>query len=129
MTFRGMPAAVAIAAAVFAAGCGKKEEAPKAAAPGAAPTAAAPAAAQGGAEAAKRWIDSEFQPSVLSKEDQAKEMAWFVAAAKPFAGLEINVLSETIPTHEYESKTLTKAFQEITGIKVNHQLLGEGEVV
>jgi glycerol transport system substrate-binding protein len=124
-----MPAAVAIAAAVFAAGCGKKEEAPKAAAPGAAPTAAAPAAAQGGADAAKRWIDSEFQPSVLSKEDQAKEMAWFVAAAKPFAGLEINVLSETIPTHEYESKTLTKAFQEITGIKVNHQLLGEGEVV
>ena len=29
----------------------------------------------------------------------------------------------------YESKTLTKAFEEITGIKVNHQLLGEGEVV
>jgi glycerol transport system substrate-binding protein len=43
--------------------------------------------------------------------------------------MEINVLSETIPTHEYESNTLTKAFQEITGIKVNHQLLGEGEVV
>jgi glycerol transport system substrate-binding protein len=39
------------------------------------------------------------------------------------------VLSETIPTHEYESKVLTKAFEEITGIKVNHQLLGEGEVV
>ena len=38
-------------------------------------------------------------------------------------------LSETIPTHEYESKVLTKAFEEITGIKVNHQLLGEGEVV
>ena len=44
-------------------------------------------------------------------------------------GMEINVLSETIPTHEYESKVLTKAFEEITGIKVNHQLLGEGEVV
>ena len=36
---------------------------------------------------------------------------------------------KTIPTHDYESKTLTKAFEEITGIKVNHQLLGEGEVV
>ncbi|MEM7507996.1 MAG: ABC transporter substrate-binding protein, partial [Pseudomonadota bacterium] len=36
---------------------------------------------------------------------------------------------ETIPTHSYESETLTKAFEEITGIKVNHQLLGEGEVV
>ncbi|MFZ1105041.1 MAG: ABC transporter substrate-binding protein, partial [Hyphomicrobiaceae bacterium] len=80
-------------------------------------------------KAAKRWIDKEFQPSVLTKEQQLKEMEWFVNAAKPFKGMEINVLSETIPTHEYESKVLTKAFEEITGIKVNHQLLGEGEVV
>ncbi|MCW5667989.1 MAG: carbohydrate ABC transporter substrate-binding protein [Piscinibacter sp.] len=79
--------------------------------------------------AAKRWIDNEFQPSALSKADQQKEMEWFINAAKPFKGLEINVLSETIPTHEYEAKTLAKAFEEITGIKVNHQLLGEGEVV
>ena len=78
---------------------------------------------------AKIWVDNEFQPSTLSKAEQMKEMQWFVDAAKPFKGMEINVLSETIPTHEYESKTLTKAFQEITGIKVNHQLLGEGEVV
>ncbi len=78
---------------------------------------------------ASKWIDDEFQPSTLSKQDQAKEMEWFVNAAAPFKGMEINVLSETIPTHEYESKTLTKAFEEITGIKVNHQLLGEGEVV
>lgn len=78
---------------------------------------------------ANRWIDEEFQPSTLSRSDQTKEMEWFVNAAAPFNGMEINVLSETIPTHEYESKTLTKAFEEITGIKVNHQLLGEGEVV
>ena len=39
------------------------------------------------------------------------------------------MLSETIPTHSYESEVLTKAFEDITGIKVNHQLLGEGEVV
>ena len=57
------------------------------------------------------------------------EMEWFIKAAEPFKGMEINVLSETIPTHSYESKVLTKAFEEITGIKVNHQLLGEGEVV
>ncbi len=82
-----------------------------------------------GMEEAKKWIDEEFQPSTLSKQQQLKEMEWFVTAAAPFQGLEINVLSETIPTHEYESKTLTKAFEEITGIKVNHQLLGEGEVV
>ncbi|MEJ8574922.1 ABC transporter substrate-binding protein [Microbaculum marinum] len=82
-----------------------------------------------GMEEAEKWIDNEFQPSVLSKEEQMKEMEWFVNAAEPFRGMEINVLSETIPTHTYESETLTKAFEEITGIKVNHQLLGEGEVV
>jgi glycerol transport system substrate-binding protein len=80
-------------------------------------------------DAANKWIEQEFTISALSKEDQAKEMQWFIDAAKPFAGMEINVLSETIPTHTYESTVLTKAFEEITGIKVNHQLLGEGEVV
>ncbi|MGQ0485054.1 MAG: ABC transporter substrate-binding protein [Hyphomicrobiales bacterium] len=79
--------------------------------------------------AAQKWVDSEFQPSTLSKEDQMKEMEWFIKAAEPFKGMEVNVLSETIPTHTYESQVLTKAFEEITGIKVNHQLLGEGEVV
>src|SRR6195256_5179680 len=79
--------------------------------------------------AAKRWVDKEFQPSTLTKEQQMKEMEWFIKAAEPFKGLEINVLSETIPTHTYESEVLAKAFEEITGIKVNHQVLGEGEVV
>jgi glycerol transport system substrate-binding protein len=79
--------------------------------------------------AAERWINDEFQPSTLSEEEQMAEMEWFMNAAEPFQGMEINVLSEGIPTHEYESKTLTKAFEEITGIKVNHQILGEGEVV
>ncbi len=78
---------------------------------------------------AKKWVDNEFQPSTISKADQMKEMKWFINASKPFKGMEINVLSEGIPTHTYESKTLTKAFEEITGIKVNHQILGEGEVV
>jgi len=57
-------------------------------------------------------------------------MEWYINAAKPFAGMEVNVLSEgPLPTHDYESTVLTKAFEEITGIKVNHQELGEGEVV
>ncbi len=85
--------------------------------------------ANAGMDEAKKWVEKEFQPSTLSKEEQLKEMEWFVKAAEPFKGLEINVLSETIPTHTYESETLAKAFAEITGIKVNHQLLGEGEVV
>jgi glycerol transport system substrate-binding protein len=85
--------------------------------------------AMAGKPEAERWINSEFQPSALSKSEQMAEMEWFINAAEPFKGMEINVLSETIPTHSYESKVLTKAFEEITGIKVNHQLLGEGEVV
>ncbi|TDP88680.1 hypothetical protein EDD54_0025, partial [Oharaeibacter diazotrophicus] len=80
-------------------------------------------------EAAKKWIDGEFQPSSLSKEDQLKEMEWFIKAAEPFKGMEIKVVSETITTHDYESKVLAKAFEEITGIKVTHDLIGEGDVV
>jgi glycerol transport system substrate-binding protein len=79
--------------------------------------------------AARKWVADEFQPSAISKAQQMAEMKWFIKAAEPFVGMEINVLSETIPTHTYESEVLTKAFEEITGIKVNHQLLGEGEVV
>ena len=79
--------------------------------------------------AAEKWINDEFQPSTLSADEQKAEMQWFIDAAKPFEGMEINVLSEGIPTHTYESTVLTKAFEEITGIKVNHQILGEGEVV
>ncbi|WP_022953513.1 ABC transporter substrate-binding protein [Leucothrix mucor] len=80
-------------------------------------------------DAAKRLVADEFQPSTLSQDDQLKEMEWFMNAAKPFKGMEINVVSETIATHEYEAKTLAKAFEEITGIKVNHDLIGEGDVV
>ena len=79
--------------------------------------------------AAQRWIEQEFQPSTLPKDAQMAEMQWFIDAAQPYAGMEINVLSEGIPTHSYESEVLTKAFEDITGIKVNHQILGEGEVV
>lgn len=79
--------------------------------------------------AAKKWVDEEFQPSTLTKEEQMKEMEWFIKAAAPFKGMHIKVVSETIPTHEYESKVLTKAFEEITGIKVSHDLIQEGDVI
>ncbi|MDU6670346.1 MAG: extracellular solute-binding protein, partial [Bradyrhizobium sp.] len=77
----------------------------------------------------QKWIDSEFQPSTLSKEEQLKELQWFAKAAEPFKGMEINVVSETITTHEYEAKTLAKAFSEITGIKLKHDIIQEGDVV
>ena len=76
----------------------------------------------------QKWI-AEFQPSTLSKEDQKKELEWFAKAAEPFKGMEINVVSETITTHEYEAQTLAKAFSEITGIKLKHDLIQEGDVV
>ena len=90
---------------------------------------AGPISAQAGSAEAQKWIDNEFQPSTLSKTEQMKEMEWFIKAAEPYKGMEINVVSETITTHEYESKTLAKAFTEITGIKVNHDLIGEGDVI
>ena len=90
---------------------------------------AATTSARADEAAAKKWIDEEFQPSTLSKDDQMKEMQWFINAAKPFVGMDINVVSETITTHEYESKTLAKAFTEITGIKVKHDVIQEGDVV
>ena len=79
--------------------------------------------------AAEKWINDEFQPSTLSQEEQMTEMEWFIKAAEPFKGMEIKVVSETIPTHSYESETLTKAFEEITGIKVTHDLIQEGDVI
>lgn len=79
--------------------------------------------------AAEKWVDAEFQPSSLSKAEQMKEMEWFIKAAEPFRGMEIKVVSETIATHEYESKVLAKAFTEITGIRIIHDLLGEGDVI
>ncbi len=79
--------------------------------------------------AAEKWVEKEFQPSTLSKEEQLKEMAWFIEAAEPFKGMHIKAVSETIPTHDYEAKVLAKAFFEITGIKVTHDLIGEGDVI
>ncbi|MEP7314177.1 MAG: ABC transporter substrate-binding protein [Pseudomonadota bacterium] len=82
--------------------------------------------------AAIRWIDKEFQPSTQTKDQQRAEMQWFITAAarlKAQGVNEISVVSETLTTHEYESKTLARAFEEITGIKVKHDLVQEGDVV
>ncbi|CAM5764172.1 ABC transporter substrate-binding protein [Labrys miyagiensis] len=78
--------------------------------------------------AIKKWLP-EFQPSTLTQDQQTKELEWFAKAAEPFKGMEINVVSETLTTHAYESKTLAKAFEEITGIKVRHDVIQEGDVV
>ncbi len=91
-------------------------------------TGSATAATEKEMEVAKKWLD-EFQPSTLSREEQLKELEWFIDAAKEFEGMDIDVVSETIATHEYESNTLAKAFSEITGINLTHDLIQEGDVI
>ena len=81
-------------------------------------------------DAAKAFLDAEIGDlSTLTRPEQEAEMQWFIDAAKPLAGMEIKVVSETITTHEYEAKVLAPAFTAITGIKVTHDLIGEGDVV
>ncbi|MEP4557990.1 ABC transporter substrate-binding protein [Cobetia amphilecti] len=80
-------------------------------------------------DAARKWIDQEFSPSTLSKDEQMSELEWFIKASEPLRGMEIKVASETLTTHEYESKVLAKAFSEITGIKLTHDLIQEGDVI
>ena len=90
---------------------------------------ALPTLAEQSLDTANKWLNKEFTKSTLSKSEQLEELKWFMQAAKPFKGMTINVASETIATHTYESKVLAKAFEEITGIKVNHDLIQEGDVV
>lgn len=86
--------------------------------------------AQADMAAADKFLSDEIAGlSVLSTDDQKTEMKWFIDSAKPFKDLEIKVVSETLTTHEYESKVLAPAFTAITGIKVTHDLIGEGDVV
>ncbi len=86
--------------------------------------------AYAGMDEAKAFLDAEIGDlSTLSRAEQEAEMQWFIDAAKPFEGMDIKVVSETITTHEYESKVLAPAFEAITGIKITHDLIGEGDVV
>ena len=83
-----------------------------------------------GMDEAKAFLDNEIGGvSVLTRAEQEAEMQFLIDAAKPFAGMEIKVVSETITTHEYESQVLAPAFSAITGIKVTNDLIGGGDVV
>lgn len=78
---------------------------------------------------AEQWLKNEFQPSTLSVEQQKQELNWFISASKPYRGMQIRVVSERIQTHVYEANVLAKAFFEITGIHVVHELTGEDDVI
>jgi glycerol transport system substrate-binding protein len=85
--------------------------------------------AQTAIKTVQNLIETEFSPSTLTKQQQLDELEWFVEAAKPFKGMSINVASETIATHTYESQVLAKAFTELTGIIITHDLIQEGDVI
>jgi len=76
----------------------------------------------------QKWV-AEFQPSALSTEEQIEELRWFAKTAEPFRGMEIQSVAEGIRTHNWESEVLAPAFFEITGIKVTHDIIGEGTIV
>ncbi len=76
----------------------------------------------------QRWL-SEFSPSTLTPQEQTDELHWFIEAARPYQGMKLKVASEFMPTHVYESEVLAKAFYELTGIHVIHEVTGEADVV
>jgi len=76
----------------------------------------------------EKWVE-KFQPSSLSKSDMRKELAWFKSVSEPFRGKKIKSVAEDIKTHYWESETLAQAFFDITGIRVEHEVIGEGAVV
>src|SRR3546814_20614013 len=53
---------------------------------------ASTSAARADMAAAEKWVDSEFQPSTLTRDEQLAELEGFIKAAEPFQGMEINVL-------------------------------------
>ena len=79
-------------------------------------------------EKIEKWVDY-FNPSTLSKEEIRKELTWFYEVSKDFRGKKIKSVAEDIKTHYWESDVLTKAFFDITGIKVEHSIVGEGTIV
>ena len=76
--------------------------------------------------AIERWAD-EFQPSALERKDIVRELEWFARAARPFRGMRIRSVAEDIKTHRWEAEVLTRAFQEITGIEVVHEIRTRSE--
>lgn len=76
----------------------------------------------------KKWTGF-FTPSSLKDTEKTRELEWFKKTAEPFKGRTIRTVAEDIRTHFWERDILAKAFEEITGIHVEHVITGEGNVV
>jgi glycerol transport system substrate-binding protein len=70
-----------------------------------------------------------FSNSTLTEAERINELRWFVEATEPFRGRVIQSVAEDIETHFWERDVLTVAFEELTGIHVEHDIIGEGSVV
>ena len=62
--------------------------------------------------AAKKWIDSEFQPSTLSKTQQAAEMKWFIDAAKKLQAKGVKEIRDFNPKDPKKTHDLLKMFMK-----------------
>ena len=82
----------------------------------------------GSDEAIERWA-KQFEHSSLTHAEITKELMWFRDRASKFKGKTINSVAEGIKTHHWESDVLAKAFYEVTGVRVKHDIKGEGAVV
>ncbi|MGQ7248959.1 ABC transporter substrate-binding protein [Halomonas sp. V046] len=77
----------------------------------------------------ERLVDEVFPDSTLSREEKIAELQWFAKAAEPFRGMQINTVAEGLTTHTWERDVLVPAFNELTGIELTHNIIGEGDVV
>jgi glycerol transport system substrate-binding protein len=75
-----------------------------------------------------KWANT-FSHSTLTLQERIDELRWFVKASEPFRGKTIRSVAEDIETHYWERDVLTVAFEELTGIHVEHEIIGEGSVV
>jgi glycerol transport system substrate-binding protein len=82
----------------------------------------------GSDEAISYWA-KQFNHSSLSQDEIISELTWFRDRSTKFNGKMIRSVAEGIKTHYWERDVLTKAFYEITGVRVQHSIEGEGSIV
>jgi glycerol transport system substrate-binding protein len=70
-----------------------------------------------------------FSHSTLSEAERIEELRWFAEVSRPFRGFSIRSVAEDIKTHFWERDILATAFEELTGIHVECEIIGEGSLV
>lgn len=81
------------------------------------------------ADTVVQQVAEALSPASISTSAMHKELQWFRDVSEPFRGKTITSVSEDIPTHVWERDILAKHFYLLTGIRVKHDIIGEGAVV